>query len=408
MPIHRDQTFLGVVKANIRVSQLTSLMNKPPFLSNPPKLIRSSGEIIPMEDRSYSNPLDHLQKLSEQEIATLSGTEVTSALLKLNGVTYRFNAAPIPTTWNQQAGIVFGGKKGGIDQYKGNDSSGWYLVREVVPQNFFSRWLEAIQSNFDIVLTLILLFLNVLLWMRNRLLSKVALQSAKLQTHIAQENEKEIGANATSTSLQIVESKYDVLSQLEHTVQSVFGHTEALQKKMALANQKLVECRKELATLELLSGNHFIGDLGHYFQGELKRFCAHSNRHGHPLSLVLMELDYFDTLKTQLGEEKTQHLIEEVLKKIRVEIRIDDIVSTFSEGQFALLLPTTNKQTAIELSHRVQQEIANLVFDDALKITLSIGITEYIQGNQVEQFVSRANNALFRAKDNGTNQIFDS
>lgn len=162
---------------------------------------------------------------------------------------------------------------------------------------------------------------------------------------------------------------------------------------------------RELAAADSLTGTN---NRRRYF--ELSDMALHRvRRHRHPLSVLMMDLDYFKTVNDSHG-----HAIgDEVLKKF-VDIcsgllRQEDIMGRLGGEEFAVTLPDEGEKTARITAERLRKSFEHLsipVNGDEIKTTVSIGIAELNKTDETfEDCLFRADAALYAAKDGGRNRI---
>lgn len=133
---------------------------------------------------------------------------------------------------------------------------------------------------------------------------------------------------------------------------------------------------------------------------------ALSNRHGSPLSLMLVDLDHFkrvnDTWGHLLGDQVLQTLAELCTDTLRSE----DLVARLGGEEFAIMLPLTPYVRCLPLAERLRQRIAEHDFGlPQGDITVSIGIAEHRVGEARETLIERADRGLYAAKRKGRNRV---
>lgn len=143
---------------------------------------------------------------------------------------------------------------------------------------------------------------------------------------------------------------------------------------------------------------------------ELSRYLFELARTKELLSLVIMDLDHFKNVNDTYG-----HLVGDIVLKgfsqfILKNKRQSDYLIRYGGEEFILLLPYTNKDDAKKLVDRLLQEFANESFltedGSSISVTFSAGIVQ-IDSPEVhlEEYVKRADDALYMAKEQGRNQV---
>jgi diguanylate cyclase (GGDEF)-like protein len=148
-----------------------------------------------------------------------------------------------------------------------------------------------------------------------------------------------------------------------------------------------------------------------HFNIELDRALAHSQESGAPLSLILIDVDYFKCFNDHYGHQVGDMCLKEVAQALNRAVRTpSDLVARYGGEEFVLLLPNTDRQTASSVAKRLQDGLASLQLehlasDVAPWVTVSQGIATLLPGESASQLLERADQALYRAKESGRNQF---
>jgi diguanylate cyclase (GGDEF)-like protein len=150
-----------------------------------------------------------------------------------------------------------------------------------------------------------------------------------------------------------------------------------------------------------------------YLYERLKDEVARSERHGYPLSLLMLDLDGFKYCNDTFGHlfgDKTLKIIAETLLNT---VRSMDIVARYGGDEFMVILPETDESLAIDIAERLRNNVAKKVVLPQVAagtgprtLTTSIGIVCYPEhGETVELLLENVDKALYRAKNKGKNRI---
>ncbi|MCF5893220.1 GGDEF domain-containing protein [Aeromonas veronii] len=148
-----------------------------------------------------------------------------------------------------------------------------------------------------------------------------------------------------------------------------------------------------------------------HFNIELERALAHSQESGAPLSLILIDVDYFKRFNDHYGHQVGDMCLKEVAQALNRAVRTpSDLVARYGGEEFVLLLPNTDRQAAASVAQRLQDGLASLQLehlasDVASWVTVSQGIASNVSGEGASQLLERADQALYRAKESGRNQF---
>jgi diguanylate cyclase (GGDEF)-like protein/hemerythrin-like metal-binding protein len=128
-------------------------------------------------------------------------------------------------------------------------------------------------------------------------------------------------------------------------------------------------------------------------------------RYDHPLSLLIMDVDFFKTINDRHGHDAGDQVLVELALQIRSALRTSDSLARWGGEEFVVLCPNTTLTTASVLAGRLREKIAKADFPEAGHLTVSIGVAEFLPGETWEQCFQRADAKLFQAKAGGRNQI---
>jgi len=146
-----------------------------------------------------------------------------------------------------------------------------------------------------------------------------------------------------------------------------------------------------------------------YFKEALKSEASRCKRYQTEFSLVFFDLDHFKRINDSLGHQAGDMVLKSVAKLIQLEKRAEDIAFRFGGEEIILILPGTPKYNALILAERIRHKIQymNLSFEgEKVEVTVAGGIATFPLDTDVEtEIVECADRALYRAKDQGRNQI---
>ncbi len=153
-----------------------------------------------------------------------------------------------------------------------------------------------------------------------------------------------------------------------------------------------------LATRDQLTGIFNRYALIHSFE----YLIAQANRYGTTFSFIIFDIDNFKSLNDTYGHLMGDKVLRELAKKVKKVIRKSDIFGRWGGEEFVVLLPMTSEPYAP--AEKIRRAIENSEFPKGLKITISLGATTYKEGDTIDSMISRADEALYRAKQNGKNK----
>ena len=137
--------------------------------------------------------------------------------------------------------------------------------------------------------------------------------------------------------------------------------------------------------------------------------CLNSNK---PLSLIMMDIDYFKLYNDNYGHIKGDDCLKAVAKELSKSAkRTLDLSARYGGEEFVIILPETHKEGAEIIAEEIRKNIINLDIPHesspiSKNVTLSIGVTTMVPNNQhtISEFINDADKALYEAKSLGRNR----
>ncbi len=147
-----------------------------------------------------------------------------------------------------------------------------------------------------------------------------------------------------------------------------------------------------------------------FFDFSINKQIINAKHHQIPLSIILIDIDYFKLFNDSLGHVKGDICLKEVAATISNSLlRNNDTVSRYGGEEFVVLLPNTDINGACKVANRIQQNLAALATPHPCSninqyITVSQGIATWQANQRPNQLINVADNNLYRAKESGRNQ----
>jgi diguanylate cyclase (GGDEF)-like protein len=171
------------------------------------------------------------------------------------------------------------------------------------------------------------------------------------------------------------------------------------------------ELRKALVELETLATTDELTKIANrrHFLNLAHRQFSFAQRKKRSFSILIFDIDYFKNINDSYGHPIGDIAIELVAQKCQQSLRNEDLCARWGGEEFIVFLSETSITKARAVGIRIQNNIKDIslpVDNPDLTITVSVGIAQYKENDQnMDQIISRADKALYRAKNNGRNQI---
>lgn len=175
---------------------------------------------------------------------------------------------------------------------------------------------------------------------------------------------------------------------------------------LALENAELHRKTEELTITDELTGAYNY----RYFVLKLEEERRRAFRYKLPLSLIMVDIDWFKRLNDNFGHESGNLVLKKLSDIIKQCIRDVDIFARYGGEEFAIILPSTPQKDALVIGERIRKKVERAVFhsikNEKLSVTVSIGLSSYPEnGKSHDELVSLADQALYRAKGEGRNLV---
>lgn len=203
----------------------------------------------------------------------------------------------------------------------------------------------------------------------------------------------EIGENFNSLMWALRE-KEDMLAEANAELQEQFSQLKELQQKT-----------KEMADTDMLTGlrNH------RHFQQQLKREVMRANRSRQPLSLVMLDLDYFKFVNDEFGHQKGDIVLKHLGRLLKQEIRKGDYAARYGGEEFMVIMPGTDGAVAFQLAEKLRRRIKRIAEDTELPthyVGASFGVADLPScAIDAPSLIAAADAALLFAKRKGRNRV---
>ena len=177
---------------------------------------------------------------------------------------------------------------------------------------------------------------------------------------------------------------------------------------LELDNERIQQLADELERLSFLDGLTGLANR-RYFDRMFDKAWRTGSREMHPLSLVMLDVDFFKRYNDHYGHQHGDQCLQEIARAISfVTARPQDLAARYGGEEFVLLFPRTDNLAARHLTSRILEkvramEIPHAVSDCADFVTVSAGIATVMPSPDLDMhaLLSAADKALYRAKEQG-------
>lgn len=158
---------------------------------------------------------------------------------------------------------------------------------------------------------------------------------------------------------------------------------------------------EELAITDRLTGLYNRLKLDEVLEYEISK----SKRYGTALSLIIIDIDHFKNVNDTYGHQVGDMVLKEVANTLLTCKRESDTIGRWGGEEFLIVLPNTNLAGAMITADKIRTAIENYSFSVVGNKTASLGVSEFLVEENEDSFIERADQALYRAKSGGRNQV---
>jgi two-component system cell cycle response regulator len=174
-----------------------------------------------------------------------------------------------------------------------------------------------------------------------------------------------------------------------------------------------VERAKQADIYEKLAQTDGLTELHNYrfFQQRLSIELNRARRFSRSLSLIMLDLDHFKAYNDVFGHQAGDQALRQLAIRLRYSSRSYDLVARYGGDEFAIILPETSKEMAVEVAERIRAAVEHSRVEGPRRsldsrFTASLGISSFPDdATEPDELIRRADLALYLAKARGRNRV---
>lgn len=142
-----------------------------------------------------------------------------------------------------------------------------------------------------------------------------------------------------------------------------------------------------------------------HFDAIIKSYQNQADRHGEPLSMMILDIDLFKNVNDSWGHSVGDEVLIQIASVLRKNIRSADVLFRFGGEEFVILMPKTGLDEAADAAEKIRGEVQGNPLPSVGVTTVSIGVAEHMKGESFKHWFKRMDGAMYRAKNQGRNQV---
>jgi diguanylate cyclase (GGDEF)-like protein len=180
-------------------------------------------------------------------------------------------------------------------------------------------------------------------------------------------------------------------------------------KRIVDLQNELLASNRRLALLSITDGLTQLYNHRH-FQEELARAFEESSRYERPLSLAMIDIDFFKKINDSFGHAAGDQVLQAVSRIFHENIRSSDLAARYGGEEFAVMMPETDREDATAFAEKIRKAIEQspiATHAGEIPATVSVGLATYPRSQMASarELIESADRALYRAKHGGRNQV---
>ncbi|HXE97786.1 MAG TPA: diguanylate cyclase [Dongiaceae bacterium] len=170
----------------------------------------------------------------------------------------------------------------------------------------------------------------------------------------------------------------------------------------------LIESENRYRALSITDSLTKLFNSRHFFN-QLRYEIERTERYGHPLSLILLDIDDFKKYNDTYGHLEGDKVLTVLADAIRENLRHIDSAYRYGGEEFTILLPETECRDALIVAERIRKSFENSILhplkESEVHKTISVGVGQYASNEKESSFLERVDMGMYRAKNQGKNQV---
>jgi diguanylate cyclase (GGDEF)-like protein len=133
-----------------------------------------------------------------------------------------------------------------------------------------------------------------------------------------------------------------------------------------------------------------------------------AERHARPLAVAMLDADHFKKINDTYGHQTGDEVLRTISQRCQSTLRSNDVLGRYGGEEFIVVFPETSLEDAGAVAERLRAAVAEVpikVGDNALDVTVSIGLAAFAPGYNLDEMFHRADAALYTAKQDGRNLV---
>ncbi|MCF6293171.1 MAG: GGDEF domain-containing protein [Robiginitomaculum sp.] len=221
------------------------------------------------------------------------------------------------------------------------------------------------------------------------------------------------GAGGNLVDVSDPRSIRDIVEHLLQATADMQSRSNVLESKLAKTNQQVETLQGNLDRVKIEAMTDSLSGLCNRkrFDEVLKDEMEQSAKTKEPLALVFCDIDHFKRFNDTWGHQTGDQIIRFVSSTLKRHVSKHHVAARYGGEEFAIIMPATDLSVAIDVAQNIREKIERKKLvrkstnEDLGKVTISMGVSLFRDTDEIEEFIERADMALYQSKQNGRNRL---
>jgi len=221
------------------------------------------------------------------------------------------------------------------------------------------------------------------------------------------------GANSRLKDLDKSDAVAEIVLTLIRDNQEMSGKIEALTENLTTSKTQIFRLQIDLAKAEQVGYRDKVTEIGnrHFFDNMMEAEIGEARGADRHLCLVMLDIDRFKRINDTFGHVVGDMLLKLVAELLTANLKGQDKVARYGGEEFGILLPNTRMTDAVVVANNMRKELERKRWlvgrsgQELGAVTASFGVAQFDRRETRDQFIARADAALYRAKQTGRNRV---
>jgi diguanylate cyclase len=201
----------------------------------------------------------------------------------------------------------------------------------------------------------------------------------------------------------------NLLGTVISETQKMVSENHVLETKLERSSETMTELKKEMEAVKEEAYTDSLTGIGNRkkFDLEIVRLVGEARENKKPLSMIFIDIDHFKSFNDAYGHQIGDQVLRLVAKTFQESLKGRDFSCRYGGEEFVILLPETDQDGGAKIANILREAIKNKEIKNRhtgemlTRVTISAGVAQTIQDEEITDWVSRADQALYQAKKKG-------